>query len=470
MKMFIKGEWVQKNDVLSVHNPFNNDEIDTVPKADTEDVSEAVQSASEGAKIMRHLPGYKRWEILHEAALLLKDNEEEFAKLICLEAGKTIKEARSEASRSFETLMGSAEEAKRLSDETIPLDGAPGGEHKIGFSLRVPCGVVAAISPFNFPLNLVMHKVGPALAAGNSVIIKPSSDTPLTALKLVELLLRAGLPPLAISCITGSGKTIGEALCKDPKVRKITFTGSADVGQKICQMAGIKRVTMELGSNCPIIVLADADLNKTAEVVAATGNYFAGQTCTSTQRVFVEKNVYQDFLIVLKEKTEKLKMGDPLSEKTDIGPVIREQDAMKILSFFDDAKKSGARIVTGGGKRGTIVEPTIIADVTSSMKVFKDELFGPGVAVAAVQNIDEAIEQSNKTIYGLSAGIFTKDINAAMKFARYVDFGNLHINWAPGWRADLMPFGGLKMSGLGKEGPKYAVREMTESKTVVFHL
>ncbi len=470
MKMFIKGEWVDRKETMEVRNPFNNEVIDIVPKAGESDVAIAIQGSDEGAKIMRSLGGYKRWEILHKAAMLIRDKQEEFARTICQEVGKTIRESRSEAARGFETLMASAEEAKRISDDTIPLDGAPGGENKVGFSQRVPCGVVVAIAPFNFPLNLVAHKVGPALAAGNSVIIKPASDAPLTSLKLVEVLLEAGLPPLAVSCITGSGKSVGEALCKDPKVRKITFTGSADVGRQICHVAGLKRVTMELGSNCPVIVLADADLTKTAEIVAAASYYYAGQTCTSTQRVFVEKDVYDDFLGLLKGKTEKIKMGDPLSEQTDLGPMIRERDIAKVLAFFKDAKSSAARILTGGKRQGTMVEPTIVADMSTTMKLFREELFGPGVAVMAVNNLDEAIGLSNDSIYGLAAGIFTKNLGAAMKFVREVDYGNLHINWIPGWRVDLMPFGGLKTSGLGKEGPKYAIREMTEAKTVVFHL
>jgi acyl-CoA reductase-like NAD-dependent aldehyde dehydrogenase len=363
----------------------------------------------------------------------------------------------------------SAEEAKRLGGELLPLDGAPGAAGKLAFTMRVPCGVVVAITPFNFPLNLVCHKVGPALAGGNAVILKPASDTPLSALKLVEILLEAGLPKSAIACLVGSGGELGKALCGDERVRKISFTGSVEVGKQICEVAGLKRVTMELGSNSPLVVLPDADLNKVADAVVATGFGNAGQVCISAQRVFAVGGVYGDLIDVLKPRVEGIVAGDPLKEGTKMGPMIRERDAVRVSQWIDEAVGQGARLVCGGSRSGTLVQPTLLADVQPTMRIARDELFGPAVGVSKAASIDEAINLANQSRYGLSAGIFTQDIDAALRFAREVDSGNLHINWGPAWRADLMPYGGLKESGFGKEGPKYAIHEMTELKTVVIH-
>jgi glyceraldehyde-3-phosphate dehydrogenase (NADP+) len=364
----------------------------------------------------------------------------------------------------------SAEEARRIHGETVPLDASPGGAGKFGFTLRVPCGVVVAISPFNFPLNLVTHKVGPAIAGGNAVVIKPPSNTPLSALKLTELLLECGMPGEAISCLTGPGGEIGDALCSDKRVRKISFTGSVPVGERICRMAGIKKVTLELGSNSPIIVMPDADLDKTADAIAATGYSNAGQVCISTQRVIASRKVYDDVLAATKPKVEALTTGNPLDEKTKVGPMIREQEAVRVEQWVDEALKSGARLVTGGVRKGAIYSPTIVADVKPQMRISCDELFGPAVAVTPFADVDEAIALANDSRYGLAAGVFTENVDTALRFAQELETGNIHINWGPQWRADLMPYGGLKESGVGKEGPRYAVEEMTELKMVCFHL
>src|SRR5438093_2883065 len=366
--------------------------------------------------------------------------------------------------------MGSAEEAKRLHGETVPLDGAPGGAGKVGLTIRVPCGVVAAISPFNFPLNLVCHKVGPALAAGNAVVLKPATDTPLSALKLTEILLQAGLPPEGIQCLTGSGGEVGDLICSDRRVRKISFTGSREVGEHICRTAGIKKVTMELGSNAPVIVMPDADLDKVAAAVASTGYANAGQVCISTQRVLAAGKVYGDFLDALKPRVAGLTLGNQLDENTKVGPMVREKEAVRVAEWVKEAVAQGARVGGGGEGRGALYPPTIVADVKPEMRISCDELFGPAVAVAPFDDIDQAIALANDSQYGLAAGIFTENLEWAWKFAREVQSGNLHINWGPQWRADLMPYGGLKDSGFGKEGPSYAVQEMTELKMVVFHL
>jgi acyl-CoA reductase-like NAD-dependent aldehyde dehydrogenase len=470
MKMYVGTEWVDKSKTIPVINPYDGSQIDTVPKADADDVERALATAARGAKAMRKLTGYQRSQILRKASDLILQRTEDFAKTITLEEGKIIGEARFEVTRAAEIIALSGEEAKRLYAEVIPLDGAPGAVNKFGFTVRVPCGVVVGISPFNFPLHLVCHKVGPALAAGNSVILKPATDTPLSALKLVQVLLEAGTPPEGIQCLTGSGGEVGEALCRDPRVRKITFTGSRDVGERICQVAGLKKVTMELGSNAPLIVMPDADLDKVATAVAATGYSNAGQVCISTQRVLPLKPIYNDFLNVLKTKVAALSTGNPLDEQTKVGPMVREQDAKRVEEWIKEAVRSGAKLVTGGERRGAIYAPTVLADVQPDMRVSKSELFGPAVVVTPAGSIDEAIGMANDTNYGLSAGIFTQNIDWAMKFVHEVESGNLHINWGPQWRADLMPYGGLKESGFGKEGPKYAVQEMTETKMVVMHL
>ena len=470
MKMYVAGQWIDKPRKIEVLNPYDRSVIDTVPKADAADVDRALASAERGAKVMARLPGYERWKILKKAAELMAERNEALGQLISREEGKIIAEGRFEASRAVETIMGSAEEAKRIHGETVPLDGAPGGVGKLGFTLRVPCGVVVAISPFNFPLNLVCHKVGPALAAGNAVVVKPATDTPLSALRLTEILLEAGLPPEGIQCLTGSGGEIGDLLCADRRVRKITFTGSRDVGERICRVAGIKKVTMELGSNSPVIVMPDANLDKVAAVVAATGYANAGQVCISTQRVLTTGKIYGDFLDALKQKVAGLTTGDQLDEKTRVGPMVREADAIRVEEWVSEAVATGARLVVGGQRQGAIYAPTVVADVKPEMRISCDELFGPAVAVTPVVNIEEAIHLANDTIYGLAAGIFTLNLEWAMKFAREVHSGNLHINYGPQWRADLMPYGGLKESGFGKEGPRYAVEEMTELKMVVFHL
>jgi glyceraldehyde-3-phosphate dehydrogenase (NADP+) len=316
----------------------------------------------------------------------------------------------------------------------------------------------------------VCHKVGPALAAGNTVIVKPASDTPLSAIKLTEILLEAGLPPEGIQCITGSGGEIGDALVADRRVRKVTFTGSREVGDRICRTAGIKKVTMELGSNSPVIIMPDADLDKVAAVVSITGYGNAGQTCISTQRVLTAKKIYGDFLDALKPKVEALTTGNQLDEKSKVGPMVKESEAVRVDEWIHEAIGGGARLVAGGGRRGAIYLPAVVADVDPDMRVSRDELFGPAVAVTPFETIDEAIAMANDSVYGLAAGIFTENVDWAMKFAREAEAGNLHVNWGSQWRVDLMPYGGLKDSGFGKEGPKYAVQEMSELKMVVFHL
>ena len=470
MKMYIGGQWVDRDERVPVINPYGGSQVDTVPLGSAADVDAAVTSAAAGAAVMADVPAYQRYAILKKAADLLADRSQEFARTITMEEGKTLAEAAAEVGRAVQTMTLSAEESKRLHGETVPLDAAPGmGAHLLGFTIRVPCGVVAAISPFNFPLNLVCHKVGPALAAGNAVIIKPASDTPLSALKLTEVLLEAGLPPQAVQCVTGPGGAIGDALCADPRVRKITFTGSRDVGEHICRTAGLKKVTMELGANCPMIVMPDADVEKVAQATVAGGFSNAGQVCISTQRVLVGSQVYGDYLDALKPHVEGLRTGDGLAEGVQMGPMIRESDAVRVDQWIREAVDTGARLVTGGDRSGTMYAPTVVADVRPEMRISCDELFGPAVAVTRFDTIEDAIALANDSVYGLSAALYTQNLDWAMKFVRQVHSGNLMINSSPQFRVDLMPYGGLKDSGMGKEGPGYAVHEMTELKMVAFH-
>jgi len=469
MKMFVAGKWIDKGQRIEVRNPFDATVLDTVPKAEPADIEQALAAAVEGARIMRAMPGYERSGILRKAAELMRARQQKLGRLISSEEGKVLAEGLYEADRSRETIELSAEEAKRLSGERLSLDGAPGGANKLGFTLQVPCGVVVAITPFNFPLNLVCHKVGPALAAGNAVVLKPASDTPLSALGLVEILLEAGLPPLAIQCLTGSGSLIGDALCSDRRVRKISFTGSQEIGEHICRVAGSKRVTMELGSNSPLIVMDDADLDQVAEATVASGFANAGQVCISAQRVLAMPGVYGDLLDALKPRIQAITAGNQLDANTKMGPMVRESDAVRVGQWIDEAVADGARLLAGGERERAVYQASLLADVRPEMRVSSQELFGPAVAVSKAGSIEDAIRLANDSRYGLSAGIFTRNIEWAMQFARQVDCGNLHINWGPGWRADLMPYGGLKDSGLGREGPKYAVQEMSEYKTVVIH-
>lgn len=469
MKMCVGGEWLDTGKSIEVIHPFDGSVVDTVPVARAEDVERALERAVEGARVMAKMPAWERAQVLRRTADSIEREAEQWARTITLEEGKPIQEARLEVARAVETLRLSAEEARRIHGETVPLDAVPTGVGRFGFTLRVPCGVVVAISPFNFPLNLCVHKVGPAIAAGNAVIIKPPSNTPLSALRLTERLLACGLPAVAISCLTGPGGEVGEALCRDARVRKISFTGSREVGERICRVAGLKRVTMELGSNSPIIVMPDADLEKVATAVAATGYNNAGQVCISTQRVLAARSVYEELLARSKARVEALPVGNPLAEETKVGPMIREREAQRVESWVQEALAGGARLVTGGMREGALYRPTIVADVRPQMRVVCEELFGPAVAFMAFESVDEALRLANDSRYGLAAAVFTERLETALRFARELEAGNIHINWGPQWRADLMPYGGLKESGFGKEGPRYAVEEMTELKMVVIH-
>lgn len=469
MQMYIAGSWIESTDTRPVIAPFSGEVVDTVPVASSRHVDECLAAAEDGARAMAKLTGYERNQVLQKAADLLAGSIEDFARTISLEEGKPLAEARGEVSRMPDLLRLCGYEGTQIRGETLPLDSHVGTRGKLGLTLRSPCGVVLAITPFNYPVLLVVHKVGPALAAGNAVILKPAERTPLSALKLTKVLLEAGLPANAIQCILGCGSEIGPQLCSDERVRKISFTGSSQVGADISRVAGVKRLSLELGSNSPLVIMADADLEKVAEATATGGYVNAGQVCISTQRVLVQKSVYADFIDALKPKVEAIQVGDPLKEDSKLSAMITEKEAQRVESWVSEAVSQGARVVTGGERNGAVYAPTVVADVKPEMRISCEELFGPAVAVTPVSNLDEALGLANDSKYGLSAGIFTRDVVQALRFARSVESGNVMINWTPLWRADLMPYGGFKNSGIGKEGARYSVEEMTETKTVVFH-
>jgi acyl-CoA reductase-like NAD-dependent aldehyde dehydrogenase len=467
--MYINGRWTDSPKMAPLLSPYSGEVVDMVPVATAEHIEQALAAAEKAAVAMARLTAFERYQILMKAADLIAANVEDLARAVSMEMGKPLGEARGEASRIPDILRLSTFEGTQIRGEYLPIEAQVGAKGKMGFTMRVPCGVVVAISPFNYPLLLVMHKIGPALATGNAVILKPANQSPISALKLTRLLLDAGLPENGIQCITGPGAQIGPALCADRRVRKISFTGSTEVGEQITKVAGVKKLSLELGSNCPLIIMPDADIALAAQATSVGGYVNAGQVCISTQRVIVHRKVYSDFLDALKPAVEAIKIGSPLADDTKLSAMVSEKEATRVGEWIDEAVRGGARLVTGGQRQGAVYTPTIVADVKPEMRVSCDELFGPAVAVTPVDSVDEALALANDSKYGLASGIFTKDVATAMRFAKRVETGNVHINWTPLWRADLMPYGGFKGSGIGKEGPRYVCEEMTEIKTVVVH-
>ncbi|NPA15438.1 MAG: aldehyde dehydrogenase family protein [Deferribacteres bacterium] len=470
MKMLLAGEWVDRDEKIEVRNPYDNSLIDTVPKATREDVEKAVSAAKKGQKDMAALSAYERYEILMKAAEIMERRKEELATVVSKEVGKTIREARGEIARALQTLTLSAEEAKRLTGEEVRFDGAPTGKGKAGLYIRVPVGIVAAITPFNFPVNLAMHKIAPGLAAGNAVILKPPSITPLSSIIMGEIFMEAGVPPLAFQVITGSGSTVGEALASHPDIRKISFTGSREVGKRIMSIAGFKKCTMELGSNSAVIVCDDAELDKAFPRVVLGAYALAGQVCISVQRIFVHKSLFDEFVERYVEHVKKLKVGDQLKEDTDVGPLVEEKEARRVKEWIEEAVSMGARLLIGGEVEGALMKPAVLTHCPKKAKLFWNEAFGPVVIINPVESLEEAIAETNDSMYGLQAGIYTKNLYNAWKAAYEVEVGGVIINDVPTFRVDLMPYGGVKDSGIGREGPKYAIQDMTEIKLICFDL
>jgi acyl-CoA reductase-like NAD-dependent aldehyde dehydrogenase len=464
-KLLLDGEWIETGEWHEVRSPYSGETVARMPKAGADQARQAVDAAARA--MQEPLPAHRRAEILDGVAALLRERQDEVARTISAEAGKPIKAARVEAERAVSTFTMASVEARRLTGDVVPMDASPAGVGKTAYTMRVPIGVVGAITPFNFPLNLVGHKIAPALAAGCAVVLKPAGQTPLSALLLAELETEAGLPAGWLNVLVGPSAEIGDVLVEDERVRLITFTGSAEVGWKLRERAARKKVNLELGNATPVVVEADADLEQATTKLAANAFAFAGQSCISVQRIFVRRPAYDDFVSRFIPKVEELKVGDPGDEETDVGPVIDEDARERILSWIEEAKEGGATVLAGGDVADGLLRPTVLADVTPEMKVSCLEVFGPLCTVSPYDSLEEAFQLANGTEYGLQAGVFTGSLSTALAAAEALEFGGVTVNEAPTFRADQMPYGGVKASGNTKEGPHYAVREMTEERLVV---
>jgi acyl-CoA reductase-like NAD-dependent aldehyde dehydrogenase len=447
--------------------PHSGEIIAEVAMASRAETGEAIAAAYAARHSMRAMPAHARASILERVASLLGERREEVARIIALEAAKPLKYALAEVDRTVQTYKFAAEEAKRLYGETIPLDAAPGGEGRLAYTVREPLGVIGAITPFNFPLNLVAHKVGPAVAAGNTVVLKPASQTPLSAYLIADLFHEAGLPSGALNVVTGAGSVVGNAIVEDDRVAMVTFTGSPEVGKALRAKAGLKRVTLELGSNSALIIDRDTDVEKIIPrcVMGAFSNQ--GQVCISLQRIYVHDDVYERFVEGMRLAVMGLKIGNPLEKYTDVSAMIASVETERALLWIGEALENGASLIAGGKLREGVLEPTVLVDTAEDMKVNCMELFAPVVNIGKVSSMDEAIAAVNDSRFGLQAGIFTNDIGLALRAADELHVGGVIINDIPTYRVDHMPYGGVKESGTGREGVKYAVQEMTEMKLIV---
>jgi acyl-CoA reductase-like NAD-dependent aldehyde dehydrogenase len=469
-KMLIGGERISGDERVEVLNKYSGEVIATVPRASRDDVASAIGAAQDGFNEISRMPAHRRSAILEKTSALIADNADDIARTIAKEAGKAWKYSLGEVKRAVETFKFASEEAKNIHGETVPMDASANSENRIGFYMRFPVGVIGAISPFNFPLNLVAHKVAPAIAAGNSMVLKPATATPLTAIKLGQLLMEAGLPDGALNIIIGGGSTVGDWLVTDPRVDMITFTGSPPVGRHIISRGGLKKYTMELGSNSSVIIHKDADVDAAVPrcVIGSYAN--SGQVCISVQSIYVHRDRLEEFRDKFIAASDAQVLGDPLDDKCDVGPMIDLNEAKRVEQWVGEAVTSGAEILTGGKRKGVMFPPTVLTNVTQDMKVVSDEIFGPVVSIIPYWDIDEVIRLIDASRYGLQAGIYTRDIASAFKAVRGINVGGVIINDVPTFRVDHMPYGGNKESGLGREGLKFAVEEMTNIKMVCFNL
>lgn len=465
---YINGQWVTSNQTSEeVVNPYTGQVIGTRTDATEQDVENALVSAYEAKKEIAKIPAHERAKILKKAATLLEERKEEFAKIISQELGKPMKYTLDEVSRSIETLELSGEEAKRLIGESIPGDASARGTNAMAVTFRVPVGVVAAITPFNAPLNLVCHKLGPAFAAGNSVIFKPASQTPFIAAELIKLLLEAGFPSNAINMVYGN-RLVVQQIVKDDRVSVISFTGGVVASKNICSLAGIKKVVLELGGNAATIVHEDADLNRAVQMCSRTAFSNSGQSCISVQRIYVHKSVVDQFVEMFKNEVSKLKVGDPLSKDTDVGSMVNETEAQRVINWVEEAINQGATLLMGGKRNGAVMEPTVLFNPPKTANVVCDEVFGPVVSILPYETIEEAIEETNDSIFGLQAGLFTNKMDVIYKVVNELEMGGVVVNGTSNFRLDHWPYGGVKYSGIGREGVRYAVEDMTESKMLVY--
>jgi len=468
-RFYVNGQWTSSERYAELHSPYTQEVIAEIPQATREEVELAINVAHHARKEMASLTAYERAAILEHLTQLFIDNRQKAAEIISLEAAKPLKYALGEIDRTIETYKFAAEEAKRITGELIPMDAAKNGADRFGYTIEQPIGVIAAITPFNFPQNLVAHKVGPAIAAGNTVVLKPASQTPLSALFLAELIDQTALPKGAFNVVTGSGRTVGDALVESDKVKMITFTGSAAVGKGIRDKAGLKKVALELGSNAGLIIDRNVDLSKIVPkcVMGAFSNQ--GQVCISLQRTYVMDELFDEFVEQFTTMTRQLVIGSPMDESTDVSAMINSGEQDRALSWVQEAVEHGAEIIAGGTTENGVFLPTILTNVSTSSKVSCQEVFAPIVIVNRITSIQEGIAAINDSIYGLQAGIFTNDIKTAFNASKELDVGGVIINDIPTYRVDQMPYGGVKESGTGKEGLKYTIHEMTETKLVVWN-
>jgi acyl-CoA reductase-like NAD-dependent aldehyde dehydrogenase len=467
--LYINGKWIQTDDYIEVQDKYSGESIAKIAKAAKHHVDQAVTSALSAFQHTK-LTAYQRYEILLKTAELMKQRREELEYSLAREVGKTLKDAKGELDRAISTFRISAEEGKRIAGEMVPLQGSPGAENRLGFTIRVPKGVIGAITPFNYPLLLGAHKIAPAIAAGNTVVLKPATATPLASFHLLNLLLEAGLPEGYLQVITGAGSEIGDWLLEDKRIAMYTFTGSSEVGAAIKAKSGLRPVALELGNNSPNIVHEDADVTLAAEQTARRSFHNAGQACIAVQRIYVHKNILQEFTNQYLDIVRTLKVGDPKDPDTDVGPMIDEREAYRSEAWVNEAVTAGAHLLYGGKREGALFYPTVLTNVTPEMKVVCKEVFAPIVTIIPYENFDEAIQLANQSDYGLQAGVFTKNINLALKAAKELEYGGVIVNDVSTYRNDVMPYGGVKNSGLGKEGPRYAIEEMTEARMIVINL
>lgn len=467
--LYIGGQSVEAATYEPLHAPYSGEQLAEVASATAEEAEKAIAAAAQASAGMRRMPAHQRSAILYQLSVLLAQRKEEAARIIALEAAKPITAARAEVDRTVETYRFAAEEAKRLTGETVPMDAAAGGEGRIGYTVRHPLGVIGAITPFNFPMNLVAHKVGPAIAAGNAIVLKPAEQTPLSAYFIADLLKEAGLPDGVLNVVSGDGKTIGDVLVSDPRVAHITFTGSPAVGKNIRSQAGLKRVTLELGSNAAVIVDRNADLDKVIPRCVTGAFTNQGQVCISLQRIYVHRDIAEEFIKRFAERAKQVIMGDPLNPDTIVSALITSKDVRRALGWIDEAKQAGAELVAGGTAEGGVLQPTVLVNVPRDAKVSCQEVFAPIVIINTIDSVEEGIAHVNDSVYGLQAGVFTNDIHTALNAADHIEAGGVIINDIPTFRVDHMPYGGVKQSGIGREGVKYATEEMTELKFVVFN-
>ncbi|WP_173362200.1 aldehyde dehydrogenase family protein [Brevibacillus brevis] len=463
---FIGGEWVPATVHAPLLSPCTGQEIAQISQADSSLVEKAIAAAHEATAVMRRLSAYQRAFLLERISILMNERLEEAARIIAIEAGKPIKTARGEVIRTIQTYKFAAEEAKRLHGEIVPLDAAIGGEGRLAYTVREPLGVIGAITPFPFPMNLVAHKVGPALAAGNTVVLKPASQTPLSALFLAELAEQAGVPAGALNVITGSGASVGDQIVSDPRVRAVTFTGNPIVGLDIRNRAGMKRVTLELGSNSAVIVDRDVQLNEVIPRCVFGAFAYSGQVCISVQRIYVVKEIYQDFVQRFVEQTRALRGGDSLSEDADYSAMINPRETERAMEWIHEALLQGARLECGGQIVDRMLQPTVLTGVPADAKVSCQEVLGPVVLINPVESVRHGITLVNDSRFGLQAGVYTNNLSLALEAAEELRVGGVMVNDIPTFRVDHMPYGGVKESGLGREGVKYAIEEMTELKLV----